>query len=194
VVLAAVIGVLIIGMCVFAYVDTQRKQNELAVVQGKLDHEKSDIKVAEAFVAKISYAQHWHGGQPRFLACLKDLTMSIPEDGSIFATGLTLHDSVEPGQKPDAVYKMKGTFSGKSNNDRNVLALLDRVKAVATGKFQDVKMSFDRGRSANDVSFIMSFTYVPPVEPGADAGASSSAKASTPAKAPAQGAAGNTRR
>lgn len=167
-IIAAVMAlVAIVGMFV-AYNDLQKSQSDLATKRRLLDSQKNEIDSATAFVNKVSFAQAWHGGSPRYLACLRDLTAAIPDDNQTYATSVNLGDNT-PKQAggPSSATKISETASlagqlyGKTSDQQRVQAVLDRMKRISS--FSDVKLggTQDAGRG-REVSFSILFTYIPP--------------------------------
>lgn len=50
------------------------------------------IKEADQFVQKVTFAQAWRGN-PRYLACLRNITTAIPEDKQTYATNITIKEN-----------------------------------------------------------------------------------------------------
>jgi Tfp pilus assembly protein PilN len=167
-VIAAVVGgVVLIGSILLGYTDLQRQQAKLDQINAQLDSEKADIKDADLFVSKVSVAQAWHGGNPRYLACVKDLTNSIPEDMQTYATSLHINETARPPAAPGTpasrvveVRTLTGQLLGKTGDQQQVQAIMDRMKRIPA--FVDVKNggSQETGRS-REVSFSINFVYQP---------------------------------
>ena len=51
------------------------------------------IKSATMEVGKIEYARQWQGGTPHYIACLRDSTNVMPDDGKTFLTSFDLHEN-----------------------------------------------------------------------------------------------------
>jgi len=172
-VISAVAAVCLVAGAIFAYIDLRRQRAEVAAMRVKADGLKGPVATAGAFVAKVSFAQAWHGGDPRYLACVLDLTRAIPEDGVTYATSLILRETV-PGPsratpaggssadvpKPPEVRTLTGQLFAKTADQQRAQLLLDTLRRLPN--FRDVKSGgtagADRGR---EVSFSVSFTYVP---------------------------------
>ncbi len=158
-ILASVAAVVLIGCIVVGYVDLQQRQTEIDTLSNNLKLQKSEIDAATAFVAKVSFAQGWHGENPRYLACLRDLTVAIPQDYQTFATALTLHDNPRlPGKATDPAM-LAGTLSGKTGDQQRVQVLLDSLKRNPA--FSDVELinAQDAAR-LREVSFSINFKYL----------------------------------
>ena len=85
-------------------------------------------------------------GKPRFVACISELTDLFPDEGTIWATSLSL------------IADMTGQLSGKATGEHQVLALLDRMKD--SPRFADPKLLDMRNAAstAREVAFSISFT------------------------------------
>lgn len=159
-ILAAVAGIAMIGGAIYAYHDLQSKQAELDQLQTRLSVIAPEIKTAKSFVSKVSVAQAWHGGQPQYLACLRDLTEAIPEDGQTYATSLTLAE--EPHTATTGIRKFIGHMDGKTSEEQRAqwLSILDRLKRNPA--FGDVTLgSTNNLTREREVSFSITFTYDP---------------------------------
>ncbi len=145
--------------------------------QATLDRKKADIaKIADqvkqdrAFVNKVSIARAWHLGQPRYLACLRDLTNAVPVDGQTYAVALTIEEITPPANNTAspgtaaaqsfAVKNLSGRFEGKTTEQRRVLQLLGDMKNNPA--FSEVKLNGtnDAGRT-HEISFTITFNYDP---------------------------------
>jgi Tfp pilus assembly protein PilN len=173
---AVIAGVLLVGSIIYGIVDIKNQRADLDSLQSQYDNEKANVAVAEAFVAKVSFAQAWHGGDPRYLACLRDLTAAIPEDGTTYATSLTLHEIVRPANGQTASnasaaakllqgdsHQLSAQLSGKTSDNRSANAVQERLQQVKT--FTDVRIvatSSNNNSREHDVTFSITWTYTPP--------------------------------
>ena len=163
-VLAAVVAV---AAGVYFYNDLQHREAVQQRLSDDLDKSKESAAAATVFVNKVSFAQGWHGGNPRYLACLRDLTNAIPQDQQTYATNLLLHEpprstgvaASAPPPKPGATVPLIGKLEGKTSDPIRAQQVIDRIKLVPG--FIDVKAGgiTNNGRQA---SFSVSFTYDPP--------------------------------
>lgn len=173
--IAAAAAVLIIGITLFAYMQMRSREAEVDQLKAQLAGIKDQRVSAQAFVDKVSFARAWHGGDPRYLNCLRDLTSAMPDDGETYATNLILRETPHPlasagsngskarGSSAD-VRTLTGILDGKTSDQRHVEALQDRIAHSAA--FVDVKLggSDDAGRG-REVSFSINFIYVPEGRP-----------------------------
>ena len=171
---AAAALVLIVGGIV-AYVRMEREEANVAQMQAQLAQMKNRLDSANTFVSKVSFASAWHGGDARYLNCIRDLTSAMPDDGETYSTSLILREtphpistaganSTGPKGKPATgeARTLSGILYGKTTDQRHVEAVQDRIGHTPT--FSEVKLggSDDAGRG-HEVSFSITFIYVPPV-------------------------------
>jgi hypothetical protein len=152
--LIAAAVVIAIAFAAWAYIDQQAKARKLEGLQQQLKKLDPERQANENFIKVIGYARGWKAN-PKYMACLTDLTNSVPPDGQIYLTSFTLNQT------------MKGSFMGKAVNasgreQQNVLMLTDRLRA--TGRFKDVKSQFEGrevNRGARELTFTVNFNYLP---------------------------------
>lgn len=164
-------AVLLLGLIIYACTDLQSHRQLLLDKQSSYDARKDEIAAANAFSQKVSFARGWHGGNPRYLACLRDLTNAIPQDNQTYATSLVLKEvavkqngaaAVKPGAAE--ADSLTGQLYGKTSDQQRVQLLLDQMKRVRT--FTDVKLGGSNISGRNgEVSFSVTFNYVPPKAP-----------------------------
>jgi hypothetical protein len=144
---AAVACVAMVGGLAAVAWDWRQDRRDIATYTEQLSAMSGDIEVARQVVERMSYAAGWTSRRPEFLECLRQLTQTFPEQGSIWATNLALREN---GQ---------GLVTGKSLAEGNVLAVLDAIKFNKV--FQDVQMLYmrDAGRDTDEVSFAISFKF-----------------------------------
>jgi hypothetical protein len=164
---AALGAIVLIGSIVGGYTDLQHRQTALDTINNQLNNEKSEIAAADLFVSKVSVAQAWHGGNPRYLACLRDLTNSVPDDHQTYVTNLHLNETARTSATPGTsaaktveIRTLTGQLVGKTGDQQQVQAILDQMRRNPA--FIDVKNggSEETGRS-REVSFSINFVYLP---------------------------------
>jgi Tfp pilus assembly protein PilN len=166
-ILAAAALLILIAGVFYALRELEQQQSGLEAMQSRLDGMSGEIKAADSFVAMVNFAQHWHGGQSRYLLCLRDLTLAVPEDGQTYATNLILRDPAAspsaarpagPNAKPIDTTLLSGQFFGKTMDQQAVQTLIDRLKHSAG--FTDVKLGGTQNAARNgEVAFSITFTY-----------------------------------
>jgi hypothetical protein len=124
-VLLGVAAAVIVLVAATAILTLRNGRAEVDAMQKQLASATDSVKKAKATVAKVEFAQAWQDTDPRFVACLYELTKSLPEDGQTFLTSFNLND------------ELKGGMSGKASNSLDVLMLRDRL--AASGRFADIK-------------------------------------------------------
>jgi hypothetical protein len=167
--------VLLIGLIIWGYQYVAEQQAELQKLQDQVSLEQPQFATATAFVAKVSFAQAWHGGNPRYLMCLRDLTNAIPDDQHTYATSLVIREVAKmPGSsgnsggssgttppKTAEIPAISGVLTGKTSDQQRVLTIEDRMKRLPG--FTDVKLGSSDTGHGNEVTFTIGFTYLPPV-------------------------------
>jgi hypothetical protein len=154
--------ILVIAASIYAYQDMQTEQRSLDQLQSRLDAIKDKAADAKSFVSKMSIALAYHGGTPRYLACLRDLHESIPDDQVTYVTSLTMKEITQSAgavKDPDAG-KLLCQLDGKTSDESTALAIPDQLKVNPA--FGDVTLlgtnALPRER---EVSFSISFKYDP---------------------------------
>jgi hypothetical protein len=120
---------------------------EVAETEQQLKQLDPAYKLAKPFVADMKYVETFAGGGPRNLACLRDVTAALPEGGQAYLTGFLLRANLQ------------GELIGRAATSQDVLNLLEKLNAG--GRFVGLRRKIDARGSGNDVSFFVTFTYVP---------------------------------
>ena len=168
---AAVVALL----CLAVFADLSSLQGQISSNQAKLAAIGPSLNDARRFVSSTEFAEGFQITKPRFLACLRDLTIATPADGQTTFTNFDLQGN------------MRGRVVGHSNTEQSVLAFTDALSAG--GKFADVNCRFDarpapaaiqaaatsppaggdddgpapkaRPRAGDQISFTVTFSYLP---------------------------------
>lgn len=169
---AVAAAVLIIGIVVWAYVDLQHLQRQVADLQGEVARNKDSVADARKFVDEVNFAQHWHGENPQYLDCLRDLSQAMPDDGQTYATSLDMtaetphmptgaNGSVQPAAALTPVNGLAIKLAGRTSDAENVTGLVDRMRHNPA--FVDIRIGQETKTGRNsEWSFSLTFTYVPP--------------------------------
>ena len=130
------------------YMDWRAEEQSVTALRQRLAQMRGDIDDAGVVVERVAYARSWYDSSPQFLERLRRLTLAFPEAGSIWATSLAIREDGE------------AVLSGRSEDERSVLAVLDRLKR--TGAFSDLKLLYVRqtGGRLRGVSFAIRLTCV----------------------------------
>jgi hypothetical protein len=175
---AAVAVVAVIVVSVLAYNQLEHAQARLDQLNRELEATENHSKDATDFEQRVLFARGWHGGTPRYLACLSQLTEALPQDGQTYAISLTLNEPpratgaaaiAAAAKTPNDQTPLQGRFEGKTSDQIRVQTVLERIKADKS--FQNVTLTGStRGTGKNpDVSFQIRFIYQPPKHPAAAA-------------------------
>lgn len=141
---AAVFAFLVMAL---AYADLTSLQRQVSGLEGQLHQLDPSLAIARPYVNRMKYAESFREGDPRILACLRDLAVAVPGDGKTYLTGFRLQEN------------MQGEFSGRSDNVPDVIQVIDALNAG--NRFSEIKRSFDGRGNAAGVSFKVTFVYVP---------------------------------
>ncbi len=173
---------LLIGICIYAYTDLERRQKTVDDLQFQIAGQQKQVDAAGDFVSKVTLAQYWHGGDPRYLACLRDLDDVIPEDGQTYATSLDIkaqtpplaegNGAAAPGSpvSADEGRILAVTLQGHTGNPDSVTALGDRMRHNPTA-FTDIKIGpGTKVLRTQEWLFSITFNYVPPKQAPAKTG------------------------
>ena len=167
------IGVLLlIGTIVGAYWDIKTLGQQKDGLTTQWNAIQPHMKLAQDFVSKVTFAQHWEASDPRYVACLRDVTDLLPADGQTYVTSLSIR---EKEQKPDTAAKANAapvtpdrnllvSLTGKAPNQERVQQLRDGL-LLRGDWFEDVKLikstliPGSSRYSAPEFSFTITFTF-----------------------------------
>lgn len=167
---AGVTVLLLVALSIWAYVDLQRLQTKVAADTARYNQESDRLKTARDFVQKVSFAQAWHGGNPRYLACLQDLTVAVPEDYLTYVTSVTIQEAIKPQDSSTANKPEKSAatdarplsvhLAGRTSDHDKVSNLVKQLQQVPT--FSNVTLSTSNSNvRERDWSWAITFTYTP---------------------------------
>ncbi len=109
---------------------------DIAHIQHQID--KSDRQLlklqpalarATPFVNAMQFIESFRCGNPRYIACLRDLDTALPGDGQTYLVSFNLQSD------------MRGEVTGRSVNDQSVLNLVDKLRA--DGRFASLNSRLD---------------------------------------------------
>ena len=167
---AVLAAIVLIALGFWAISDMHTKQAALDKLSAENDGIKSQVKEADTFLTKVSFAQAWHLGNPRYLYCMRDVANTIPQDGQTYALSLTPSTkrtavgntaaAQAAAIKASANRTLSGRLDGKTTDQLRVQQVIDHLKAMPKS-FADVKLggTEDRG-TQREVSFTITF-YLP---------------------------------
>jgi hypothetical protein len=154
--------VLLVAVVVVAAVlmDRRAAGREVADLRARWQQMQPSIEAAEQVVETVDTARGWYDRRPPFLDCLVALTLTFPEEGSIWATNLAIQEEAmnESGVSEQGE-GMRGVLSGKATSEQSVLDVLENLKG--SGKFSEVQLLYIRETrgAAGDIAFSVAFTY-----------------------------------
>ncbi len=144
----SLVGLAVVLCGLFVILSWYGQKMQVAELKTRLEDMKQDITEAEEVIDKVSFSRGWYSARPKFLDCLKQLTLVFPAQTNIWVTSLAIRED------------MQANVSGKSLDEKSVLQFLDALKSNVS--FSDVEMLYMRniGRSSKEVSFAISFTFI----------------------------------
>jgi hypothetical protein len=134
-------------IALLAILDLSRMQRRLDTVDDKLRSLEPTLKTARPFVQNMQFVETFASNHPKYLACLRDVTVAIPTGSKAYLTNFHLQAS------------MRGEISGHAPSDQDVINLTDQLNA--SGHFVELKRKLESGGRAGDVAFSVTFTYSP---------------------------------
>jgi len=129
------------------FLDWRGDRKDIAVYTAQLQQMGPDIAAAREIVDRVSYAGSWVSREPRFLDCLRELTMAFPDEPRVWATSLALSGTGT------------GLLVGKTTSEASFYEVLDNIKQNKA--FSDVKMIHirDAGRDSREKEFAVNFKF-----------------------------------
>ncbi len=160
-VIAASLSVIaLIGLIFGASTYLEHKRSDRDKLDAYNNSFQDQVKQDRSFVTKVSFAQAWHLGNPRYLPCMADLTQAVPADGQTYALSLSLHEVTPPTNnsvaagtasiQSVAVRDLAGVLEAKTTDQRRVLQVLNNMKTMSR-VFSEVKLQ-DLARPGNQES------------------------------------------
>lgn len=133
-----------------AWYDLHAMDSQVNALRAHLKTIDPDVQTAQVAQDRLQTAKSWMAGKPRYLACVADLTSLFPDEGSTYATTLTLRSD------------LSGQVSGRAASEQQALNLLDKI-LKDTKRFKNVTLGEvrDAGRNSREIAFSISFTYQP---------------------------------
>ena len=142
-------AVVIIGFFLFLLLSWKQTQNDIRLLKNQRTEMASSISDARSIIDKAKFARPWCDGEPKYLNCLRELTLTFPLEGRIWNTNLSIQDA------------MQVKFSGKAIDKPAVLEVLDRLEE--SSKFTQVKSLYlheSGDKAKREITFAISFIYV----------------------------------
>jgi hypothetical protein len=164
-------AVVLLALIVFSYVHLEQGQAKLDKLSLDYKAKKPHVDAAEQFVKKVAFAQGWHGGDPRFLACLTDITKLFPDNGEIYATQVTLSSKdtkIDASKDATAATRAAAearhimvTIDGVAPSQKDAVDLYNRFQSKRD-RFINLKGPNTSGNQrSQETKFSLSCEYVP---------------------------------
>ena len=144
---AGIIGVACLVALVAVLVDWQADRRDIATYTQQLELMSDDITAAQQVVDRISYAGSWTSQEPIFLNCLRELTLTFPEEPLVWATNLRLSENAG------------AALVGKAVDEKSFYEVLDKIKEQKA--FSNVQMIHirDAERDSKEKEFAVHFEF-----------------------------------
>ena len=137
--------VLVVGLLVL---DWQLKRSDIEKYKVQLEDLKPQIEKAQKEVARITYADPWLSQTPRFLECLKELTVAFPQaPNTAWVTNLTVNE------------KGGGSMIGKARDEATALAVIAKIRENSA-YFSDVQRNYSRGGTKEGEGYDFSVNFI----------------------------------
>jgi hypothetical protein len=133
-----------------ALADMARLQREIASIDHQLDSLRPAVEAARKFVSSTQFAATFQPKSPRALACVRDLILALGQDQQTCFSSFNLRSD------------MTGQIVGQTNDGQNVVNLVDQLNS--SGHFSEINCKLDpssRNKQDNEVSFSLTFSYIP---------------------------------
>jgi hypothetical protein len=134
--------------------DCRESMEQVAQQKGQLEGLEKSAAEARNFIGRFKMAEAWYNRRPNYLACLRALTLRLPEDGSIWASSLNLRED------------MRVVLTGFAADEKSVLDFVDRLKKAGAKpksrpEFAEIKIDHTRSAEAknSEISFSVSFVF-----------------------------------
>ncbi len=144
---ASIIGAVCLLALIAVLVDWRIDRRDITTYTEQLELMSEDIAAAREVVDRITYATSWTSQEPVFLNCLRELTLTFPEEPTIWATNLRLSDSAG------------AALVGKAVDEVSFYEVLDKIKQHEA--FSNVQMIHVRnvGRDLSEKEFAVNFEF-----------------------------------
>lgn len=128
-------------------IDLWQKHREIVELEAQKLAMADETLLARDLRIRMRELRGWYDDRPRHLGAMADISSAFPREGNVWATSLVLRED------------RTGVLTGRAENQRAVLGLLDSLKA--SGRFDNVAMAFIReaDRRTQEIAFAMHFTF-----------------------------------
>ncbi|MCL2639795.1 MAG: hypothetical protein FWD53_03025 [Phycisphaerales bacterium] len=130
--------------------DLHLKRSRLSDLNTKSLARASEVKVAQAASNRLDEANRWLHRSSRHVECLRDLTAIFPDEGTIWATSLSLSNN------------NKGVLIGSAASEAQVRALKDLM--LKSQNFINPTPKITSVPRVAEVNFTINFDYKPKVK------------------------------
>lgn len=143
---AAAVAVVLLGLLIW---DLRTSRNQVQALRSEMEVIKPQVDRARQLAQRLAAVEGHYSQRPPVLDPLREVTLALPERGTLYITSLTFQDS------------MRGVIVGRASDQGMVLQFVDRLNA--RGAFSDVKTldMRDAGGNMRETAFSISFVFAP---------------------------------
>lgn len=144
---AGIIGAACLLILISVLMKWQTDKRDIATYTNQLELMSEDIGAAKEVVDRITYAKSWTSQKPVFLNCLRELTLTFPEEPLIWVTNLRLSEDAG------------AALVGKAVDEENFYKVLDNIEQ--NDAFLNIQMVHLRnvGRNLSEKEFAVNFEF-----------------------------------
>ncbi len=148
-ILAAAAGVAIVLGLVLLYFTAQSREQEAAEIAVQIEKLKPDTRNAKAEIDRIAYGRTFFNARPPYLDCMRELTLALNYDESIWVSSMTLRDA--------RIVQLQG----RSTDRRLIVAFSERLKQNKNFSGVTLTDMRDAGAKSSEITFSINCIYQP---------------------------------
>ena len=148
--LAMAVATAALAVLAVGWFDLQHLSSEAQRTRAQLDAMQPEIRNAKPLIQRLEYLSAFSAAQPRYLACLRDLTEAVEAIASVRLDHFDLNQA------------MQGNCAGQAAVEKDALEFVDRLNS--SKRFAKVNCKLDTETSASEgekVTFRIAFGYLP---------------------------------
>ena len=152
-ILPAAVVLLVIGFFVSGWYSDQK---QIIEYEQQLESMQTNVQEAEAMIDQVAYARRWFQQTPQHLEILRELTLSFPENSTIWLTSLAIDGALNQ------------ILTGRAVSEEAVLDVVESLQGRHL--FDDVKILYIRkmGKGTDILTFAINLQYQKEISDGTD--------------------------
>lgn len=162
-----IVGVSVVVLAIlWLFVDTKMRESKLESLKNTLTLNKPQYDQANRMIDRFNYTRTYFDVRPPYLECLAELSKEFPVGERIWITSVAIRDDERKTDNKGPQVR-KGTLQGRAADDREILALVKKLKA--NKKFDEVGTLLNwtdagqknsAGQKTGELNFTMSFNFI----------------------------------